>query len=68
MKLTRRRIFQLFALFVLLVAGLGAYAYFVGTRTLLQHAEAFGFRRMIVTQQADQGLFQFFFGLFLLSP
>ncbi len=61
MKLTRKRIFQLFALLVLLVAGLGAYAYFVGTRTLLQHAEAFAFRRMIVTQQAEQGLFQFFY-------
>ncbi len=61
MKLARRRILQLFALLVLLVAGLGAYAYFVGTRTLLQHAEAFAFRRMIVTQQAEQGLFQFFY-------
>ncbi len=61
MKLTRRRIFQLLALLVLLVAGLGAWAYFVGTRTLLQHAEAFAFRRMIVTQQAEQGLFQFFY-------
>ena len=61
MKLTRRRIFQLFTLLALLVAGLGAYTYFVGTRTLLQHAEAFAFRRMIVTQQAEQGLFQFFY-------
>jgi esterase/lipase superfamily enzyme len=61
MKLIRRRIFQLLALLALLVAGLGAYAYFVGTRTLLQHAEAFAFRRMIVTQQAEQGLFQFFY-------
>ncbi len=61
MNLTKSRIFQLFLLLVLLVAGLGAYAYFVGTRTLLQHAEAFAFRRMIVTQQAEQGLFQFFY-------
>jgi esterase/lipase superfamily enzyme len=61
MKLTRRWILQLFALLALLVAGLGAYAYFVGTRTLLQHAEAFAFRRMIVTQQAGEGLFQFFY-------
>ena len=61
MKLTRRWIFQLFALLALLVAGLGAYTYFVGTRTILQHAEAFAFRRMIVTQQAEQGLFQFFY-------
>ena len=61
MKLTRRRTLQLFALLALLVAGLGAYTYFVGTRILLQHAEAFEFRRMIVTQQAEQGLFQFFY-------
>ena len=61
MNLAKSRIFQLFLLLVLLVAGLGAYAYFVGTRTLLQHAEAFAFRRMIVTQQAEQGLFQFFY-------
>ncbi len=61
MKFTRRRVIQLFALLALLVAGLGAYSYFVGTRTLLQHAEAFAFRRMIVTQQAEQGLFQFFY-------
>ena len=61
MKLTGRRIFQLLALLVLLVAGLGAYAYFVGTRTLLQHAEAFAFRRMTVTQLSEPGVFQFFY-------
>ena len=61
MKLSRKRILQLFSLATLLVVGLGTYTYFVGTSTLLQHAEAFSFRRMIVTQQAEQGLFQFFY-------
>jgi len=61
MKLSRRRILQLFSLVTLLVAGLGTYTYFVGTSTLLRHAEAFAFRRMVVTQQAEQELFQFFY-------
>ena len=61
MKPIRKRILQLFVLLALLVVGLGAYNYFVGTRTLLQHAEAFAFRRMIVSQQAEQGIFQFFY-------
>jgi esterase/lipase superfamily enzyme len=61
MKFYRRRILQLFALVTLLVVGLGTYTYFVGTSTLLQHAEAFAFRRMVVTQKAEQGLFQFFY-------
>jgi esterase/lipase superfamily enzyme len=39
----------------------GAYAYFIGTRALLEQAEAFAFRRMTVPQLADQGSFQFFF-------
>ena len=61
MKLTRRRILGLFALIALLVVGLAIYAYFVGTRTLLQHAEAFAFRRMTVTQLPESGVFQFFY-------
>jgi hypothetical protein len=61
MKISRRRILQLFALVTLLVVGLGSYTYFVGTSTLLQHAEAFAFRRMVVTQKAEQELFQFFY-------
>jgi len=61
MKLGRRRILQLLALLALLVAGLAIYTYFVGTRTLLQHAEAFAFRRMTVTQLSEPGVFQFFY-------
>jgi esterase/lipase superfamily enzyme len=40
---------------------LAAYAYFIGTRTLLDQAEAFAFRRMTVSQLADQGSFRFFY-------
>ncbi len=61
MKLTKKRVLQLTALLTLLVIGLAAYAYYVGTRTLLQHAEAFAFRRMTVTELAEQGTFQFFY-------
>ena len=61
MKLTRKRVLRLAALLALIVIGMAAYTYFVGTRTLLQHAEAFAFRRMTVTQLAEQGTFQFFY-------
>jgi esterase/lipase superfamily enzyme len=37
------------------------YMYFVGTRTILEHAEAFAFRRMAVSQLAEQGVFRFFY-------
>jgi len=40
---------------------MGAYSYFIGTRTLLSTAEAFAFRRMTVPQLAEQGVFQFFY-------
>jgi esterase/lipase superfamily enzyme len=37
------------------------YAYTVGTRTLLEHAEAFSFRRLSVAQLEDGGAFRFFY-------
>ena len=46
---------------VLLLIFMGAYSYFVGTRTLLSTAEAFAFRRMTVPQLAEKGVFQFFY-------
>lgn len=46
---------------VLLVILMGAYSYFIGTRTMLSTAEAFAFRRMTVPQLAEQGVFQFFY-------
>jgi len=49
------------ALVLLVVVGLALYAYFIGTRTLLEHAENFSFRRMAVTQLAEQDTFRFFY-------
>jgi hypothetical protein len=46
---------------LLLLAGLALYTYFVGTRTLLEYAEGFAFRRMTVNQLADQGSHRFFY-------
>ncbi len=57
----RRPFLWVAALIVLIFAGLAAYAYFVGTRTLLEHAEAFAFRRMAVSELAEQGTFRFFY-------
>ena len=57
----RRRILWITALLLLVLAGLAIYLYFVSTRTLLEHAEAFAFRRMTATQLAEQGTYRFFF-------
>ena len=46
---------------VLLLAGMALYTYIVGTRTLLEHAEAFSFRRLSVAQLEDGGAFRFFY-------
>ena len=61
MKLLKRPIMWGLGLAALVLIGLAAYAYFVGTRALLNHAEAFSFRRMNVAQLADQGAFRFFY-------
>ncbi len=57
----KRRVLWGTALVVLVLLGLALNAYFVGTRTFLERAEAFSFRRMIVAQLAEQGTFQFFY-------
>ena len=56
----KRTIF-LGAAIVLVLIGFTLYVYFVGTRTLLEHAENFLFRRMVVTQLAEQDTFRFFY-------
>ncbi|MBK1716958.1 alpha/beta hydrolase [Thiocystis violacea] len=43
------------------LVGAALYVYFVGTRTVLEHAEAFAFRRMTVSQLSEQGVFRFFY-------
>jgi esterase/lipase superfamily enzyme len=40
---------------------LGGYAYFVGTRTLLEYAEGFAFRRMVATQVPEKDAYRFFY-------
>jgi esterase/lipase superfamily enzyme len=48
----------------LLLLGLGAgfyYVYFVSTGAALQRAEAFQFRRMLVAQLGEEGVYRFFY-------
>jgi len=52
----------LIAAVVLVLAGLAAAAFFqVSTRSALERAEAFRFRRMLVTKQGEQGAYRFFY-------
>jgi len=61
MKRLKRPLLWAVGFVLLVVIGLGVYAYFVGTRTFLEYAEAFEFRRMNVSKLVDQGDFRFFF-------
>ena len=56
----RRMLFGL-TLVVLVVLGFGAWVYFYGTRITLERAEAFQFRRMVVAQLEEQGVYRFFY-------
>ncbi len=56
-----RPILWVSALVFLVLVGLAMYAYFIGTRTFLAYAESFSFRRMTVTQLAEESSFRFFF-------
>ena len=46
---------------VLALVGLALYVYFVGTRTILEHAESFAFRRMTVSQLDEQAAYRFYY-------
>jgi endonuclease YncB( thermonuclease family) len=48
-------------LLVALLLGAGAYVYFVGTRTLLEHAEALSFSRMQAARLADGDTLRLFY-------
>ncbi len=52
----RRMLFGL-TLAVLVLFSLGAWVYFYGTRAALQRAENFQFRRMLVAQLEEQGVY-----------
>jgi esterase/lipase superfamily enzyme len=57
----KRRILWGAAIILLFLIGLALYTYIVGTRTMLEHAEAFSFRRMSVAKLEDQDAFRFFY-------
>ncbi len=59
-RFNRRMLFGL-VLAVLVLIGLGAWVYFYGTRVALQRAEAFQFRRMLVAQLEERGVYRFFY-------
>jgi esterase/lipase superfamily enzyme len=61
MKMSKRRVLWLTALILLLLIAAAGYLYFIGTRTLLEHAEAFSLRRMTVNQLAERGVYRFFY-------
>lgn len=58
---SKRRILWVTGTVLLVLAGLALYTYFIGTRTLLEYAEGFAFRRMTVNQLPDQGTYRFFY-------
>ena len=57
----RRFLFWGVGLALLVVVSAGAYFYFVGTRTIQQHAEALAHQRLTVSRLADQDAYRFFF-------
>jgi esterase/lipase superfamily enzyme len=61
--MTRLRKRTLWAILLVLLAlvGISLYVYFIGTRTLLEHAENFSLRRMTAAQLPEQDSFRFFY-------
>ena len=57
----KNRIFLGVLVFLVIAGGWFYYAYFVSTSAAIRHAEAFLFRRMTITQLAEQGDFRHFF-------
>lgn len=57
----RRKLFWVSGLVLIFLIVSGSYVYFIGTKRLLEHAEAWNFRRMTVAQLPEQDEFRFFF-------
>lgn len=57
----RRQIKWIIGLVFLGIIVLVAYAYFIGTRTMLEHAETLSLRRLQVSQLPEQGTNRFFY-------
>jgi esterase/lipase superfamily enzyme len=60
-KKRRKRILRLLALVASVIVGMGLYAYTIGTRTLLEHAENFSFNRMSVSKIEGSDAFRLFY-------
>ena len=58
---SRRSIYWIVGTVLILFIGIGLYGYFIGTRTLLQHAETLNLRRLQVTSLPDQDAHRFFY-------
>lgn len=56
-----RKLLLILAAVLVVLGGLGAYGYFLGTSAALERAESFQFRRMQVAKVADEGAYRFFF-------
>lgn len=61
MKRTTFRLFLVLGVAAVLLLGFGAYLYFVGTRTLLEHAEALRFSRIQAPRLADTDTLRLFY-------
>ena len=61
MKRTKKRMLWGTVIILLVLVGLGVYSYFIGTRTLLEYAEAFAFRRMVATKLPENDAYRFFY-------
>ena len=61
MSRVRRTLLWGISLLLFAVIAAAAYFYFVGTRTILEHAEALTHQRLTVSQLADQDAYRFFF-------
>ena len=57
----RRQIKWIIGLLLLATILLLAYAYFIGTRTMLEHAETLSLRRLQVSALSEQGINRFFY-------
>jgi esterase/lipase superfamily enzyme len=56
----KRRLWMVLMVLVVIAVALGGF-FQLSTSTALERAEAFRFRRMLVTQKGDQGAFRFFY-------
>jgi esterase/lipase superfamily enzyme len=60
-KTRRKYVVRILGLVTLVLVGMGLYTYIIGTRTLLEHAENFSFRRMSVSSIEGTDAFRFFY-------